>query len=293
MVSNVAVENILLFLDDGRELRSDTLRDIRQRHIEGNDDAVSYCSTSEFYLLSHWVISHAVTQLAKTLYLYNRETFWTEPERWVEELKEDIYLPPTIECMSHCSTNFSEGAEEATVYSGHADLSAIQQPFLIAHDHLLHLQSLYLAQTRAVEIAYTNLFHHLQPLLRDFSAFALRAENDLEEEARLIRGSKVDMVLLSKIRIHEGFLAGSRKRDRNDSMGAAIGGGDGSGQGQVDKSEMRTKKTLGDYVSPRKMEEVRKSCRNSHGELGVVTPFQRQALFQLVVNFISYEILKW
>ena len=124
-----------------------------------------------------------------------------------------------------------------------SDVSRVQQPFHMAHDHLSHLQSLYLAQARSLDIAYANLIHHLQPLIREFQCFAARAEKDLLTEEELIRGARVDMAMLTKVVVHEAF---TRKKEK-----------DGEVEGKS--------KTLADYVHPRKMEQVREACRVTHG----------------------------
>ena len=127
-----------------------------------------------------------------------------------------------------------------------SDVPQAQHPFLLAIDHLSHLQSLFIAQSRALQIAYDNLSHHLIPLLREFEAFSQRAAGDLENEARLLKGSQRDVAMLPKIVIHEAFL---RKKDKDKEK---------EGEGlQV--------KTMADYVHLRKMEQVRESCESAHG----------------------------
>lgn len=135
-----------------------------------------------------------------------------------------------------------------TVESALSDITLAQQPFHMAHDHLSHLQSLYEAQSCSLAIAYSNLIHHLQPVINEFQSFALRAEKDLEVEESLIRGARVDMALLPKVVVHEAF---TRKKERDREKEGEEGKG--------------TSKTLADYVHPRKMEQVREACRVTHG----------------------------
>lgn len=35
------------------------------------------------------------------MYLFNRETFFSEPERWASELREEVVLPPPLDCESY------------------------------------------------------------------------------------------------------------------------------------------------------------------------------------------------
>lgn len=36
------------------------------------------------------------------VYLFNRETFWSDPERWAAELREEVMLPPPLERKPVC-----------------------------------------------------------------------------------------------------------------------------------------------------------------------------------------------
>lgn len=123
------------------------------------------------------------------------------------------------------------------------DFNLIQQPFILTSDHIQHLQSLFLVQSQALSIAYSNLFFHLSPFISEFEAFAPKAEKELDADDELIRGSKGDMVMLGKIVIHEQL----RKR------------------GEKEKDKDREKRLLGDHVNASKMEQVRDTCRVAHG----------------------------
>ncbi|WRT65097.1 uncharacterized protein IL334_002039 [Kwoniella shivajii] len=202
-LTGVTPNNILLFMEDGREVKVDVL-----------EEAWNSAGPS----------SPSLAHRLK-LYLFNRETFWSNAEQWAAQFQEDIILPPPIDVNQ---TN---------------SLAHIQHPFLVAHDHLSHLQSLYQAQSRALEIAYSNLSHHLQPLIQESEKFAIRAEKELFTEESLIKGAKVDMTLLPKLTINPSLL---RKKKDNESE---------------DKV-----KTIGDFVNKRKMEQVRDTCRTAHEE---------------------------
>ncbi|KAK8846655.1 hypothetical protein IAR55_005742 [Kwoniella newhampshirensis] len=198
-VTNVPVANVLLFLDDERELKQDVL-----------EEAWNQAGPSSF----------PMSPRAK-IYLFNRDTFWQDAEQWAVQLQEDVQLPPPLDLSS---------------------LAHVQHPFLVAHDHLSHLQSLYEAQSRALQIAYANLSHHLQPLIQTYQDFASRAEPQLKTEEELIRGAKVDMALLPKMIVNPSLM---KKK------------------GKETETEEKVK-TLGDYVNRRKMEQVRDSCRTAH-----------------------------
>ncbi|WVQ76738.1 hypothetical protein IAR50_006412 [Cryptococcus sp. DSM 104548] len=154
------------------------------------------------------------------VYLYNRDTFWSDPEAWAAQYQEELQMPPEIYLSS---------------------LQGIQHPFLIAHDHLSHLQSLFDAQSCALYIAYANLSQHLQPVVNEFQSFASRVELSFKSEEELIRSSKLDMALLPKLVINPALL---KKREGEEGK----------------------ERTMGDYVNGKKMEQVRESCRALHVE---------------------------
>jgi autophagy-related protein 11 len=137
-------------------------------------------------------------------------------------------------------------AELMTVHA--TEISQIQEPFYVVQDHLAHLQSLYEAQARAIQIAYANLQHHLKPLIDNFQEFARKAEQKLESQEQLIKGSNVDIALLAKMPVHEAFL---RKKDREKL--------EAEGEGKF--------RTLADFVHLGKMEQVKKDCKAMHGRL--------------------------
>ncbi|WVW78803.1 hypothetical protein I302_100765 [Kwoniella bestiolae CBS 10118] len=202
-LTGVTSNNVLLFMEDGRELKTEIL-----------EEAWNTAGPS----------SPSAAQRLK-LYLFNRETFWSDAEQWAVQFQEDVILPPPLDPNQAGS------------------LAHIQHPFLVAHDHLSHLQSLYQAQSRALEIAYSNLSHHLQPLINEFEKFSIRAEKELQNEESLIKGAKVDMALLPKLSINPALLRKKKEAEGDERI-----------------------KTIGDFVNKRKMEQVRDSCRTAHEE---------------------------
>ena len=135
-----------------------------------------------------------------------------------------------------------DGSNRHVSVSALSDVVQAQRPFHMAHDHLSHLHSLFQSQARALDIAYANVLHHLNPLIKEFQIFALRAGKDLQTEESLLRGAKLDMVMLPKVVVHEAF---TKKKEGT------------SGEGKT--------KTLADYVHPGRMEQVREACRITHG----------------------------
>ncbi|WVQ83863.1 hypothetical protein IAT38_006007 [Cryptococcus sp. DSM 104549] len=199
-ITGVADHNVLLFMEDGRELKSDVLMEL------WSQAGPSYGGSQ-------------VPPRTK-LYLYNRETFWSDAEHWASLFREEVQLPPPLDLSS---------------------LADIQSPFLVAHDHLLHLQSLYESQSAALQIAYANLQQHLRPLIDEWESFSGRVEDSFQAEEQVIKSAKLDMALLPKMTINPLFLR--KKKDDPDRV-----------------------KTMGDYVNGRKMEQVRESCLAVHVE---------------------------
>lgn len=122
-------------------------------------------------------------------------------------------------------------------------MSQAQAPFAAAYDHLCHLQSLFKAQAHALRIAYANLSYHLDPIMLAFREFSARAENQLDNQEKLLAGYHVDMAMLPKVVVHEAVF---RRREKDS----------------VDK-----RKALVDWIHTKKMEEVRNHCQVAHCEL--------------------------
>lgn len=173
------------------------------------------------------------------MYMYNRETFWTDAETWAVQMQEDVQLPPPLDRTSLPSILCLPMSD--LIYATVSSFNGIQHPFLVAHDHLSHLKSLSDTQSKALQIAYANLSQHLQPLVDEFQSFASRVEASFKTEEELIKSAKLDMALLPKLVINPAL---SKKKD--------------------DEGKVRT---MGDYVNAKKMEQVRESCRILHGEI--------------------------
>lgn len=86
--TGVVSGNILLFTEDGRELKQEVLEELWERG-GGASSSVRRRPRSYHTLL------HA-PQHTEIVYLFNRETFFSEPERWAAELREEVILPPPL-----------------------------------------------------------------------------------------------------------------------------------------------------------------------------------------------------
>ncbi|CAK9784276.1 hypothetical protein CC85DRAFT_284896 [Cutaneotrichosporon oleaginosum] len=164
--------NVLLFTEDGRELKQEVLEELWERGGHGGGSSPQ----------------------REVVYLFNRETFFSDPERWANELREEVVYPPVLEA------------------SGQLGVSQAQAPFAVAYDHLCHLQSLFKAQAHALRIAYANLAYHLDPIVQAFREFSSRAEDQLYNQEKLLAGYHVDMAMLPKVIVHEAVY---RRRDKD------------------------------------------------------------------------------
>ncbi|BEI80639.1 hypothetical protein CcaverHIS002_0111680 [Cutaneotrichosporon cavernicola] len=173
--------NVLLFTEDGRELKQEVLEELWERGGRGGGSSPQ----------------------RQVVYLFNRETFFSDPERWASELREEIVYPPPLDA------------------SGQLGVSQAQAPFAAAYDHLCHLQSLFKAQAHALRIAYANLSYHLDPIVQAFREFSARAENQLDSQEKLLAGYQVDMAMLPKVVVHEAVFR-RREKDSIDKRKALV-----------------------------------------------------------------------
>lgn len=231
--------NVLLFTADGRELKQEVLEELWERG-GGNGAGQSSVSTETMEALCNCAIVQVLTPQPRRqiVYLFNRETFFSEPERWVNELREDVVLPPPLDGELR-----TRDISDSMIASAALDLSHAQAPFAVAYDHLCHLQSLFKAQAAALRIAYANLAFHLQPIVEAFRDFAERADGQLDHHEKLLRGYDIDMAMLPRVTVHESLF---RRRDKD--------------------ADDAKRKSLVDWIHTKKMEQVRDWCQSAHSE---------------------------
>lgn len=99
--TGVVSGNILLFTEDGRELKQEVLEELWERG--GGASSSVRCRRRSSYRLLHPV------QHTEIVYLFNRETFFSEPERWAAELREEVVLPPPL--LRKCQVRGKAGTE--------------------------------------------------------------------------------------------------------------------------------------------------------------------------------------
>lgn len=206
--------------------------------------------------------------LQQVVYLFNRETFWGDPEHWAAQVQEELFLPPALNCTSNVawqnSVHSVRRGEISSCCTGHPlltpavsaieNINEAQQPFVIAYDHISHLQALFAAQAQALSIAYANLSQYILPLVSEYEDFSSHATAVLAKEERLLGGADADLAMLSKIPVHEAFERERGKRSKEKEK---------AGDSEDGKPARRT---LADLLSVRKLQMVKKDVAAVHGE---------------------------
>lgn len=100
-------------------------------------------------------------------------------------------------------------------------------------------------QQEALRISSRTLDLNVLAISDVYDAFAASARQELEKQAMLLEGLELDLVIVSKVRIHSDFLSANVRR--------AVEAGEKA-------------RTLGDYVSNVKMRQVAEGCAKVHSE---------------------------
>ncbi|CAE6533282.1 unnamed protein product [Rhizoctonia solani] len=101
-------------------------------------------------------------------------------------------------------------------------------------------------QHQALSIVLRNLESHAMVLADTFDAFRNVAQRELDRQQSLLDGHKLDLEIISKVKVHPEFLSVTVRR-----------GVEATGR----------ERTLGDYVSSSKMQMVAESCASLHDDL--------------------------
>ncbi|QRW05476.1 autophagy-related protein 11 [Ceratobasidium sp. AG-Ba] len=118
-----------------------------------------------------------------------------------------------------------------------------------AETHVEHIHFLGTSvdlQHEALSVVMLNLEGHVMALADTFDTFRNVAQRELERQQALLQGHKLDLEIISKVKVHPEFLSATVRR------GVETAG---------------RERTLGDYVSSSKMQMVADSCTKLHNEL--------------------------
>ncbi|PIL23373.1 hypothetical protein GSI_14684 [Ganoderma sinense ZZ0214-1] len=172
----------------------------------------------------------------QTIYVFNKTYLNADLEQVLHALHSEPQLQPTV-----------EDAIASTPPFRISQLASSYMQAALAHvEHVnLTLTSLHYQQ-RALRISSSALDHHVLATSDGFETLAAIAERELEKQARLLNGLDADLEIASRVKVHKEFLSASM-RSAMETGGKA--------------------RTLGDYVSRVKMQQVASSCLKTHEEL--------------------------
>jgi autophagy-related protein 11 len=117
-----------------------------------------------------------------------------------------------------------------------------------AETYLQHIRSHGVSvdiQHESLTVVARNLESHVMVLSDTFDSFRNVAQRELNRQQSLLQGHKLDLEIISKVKVHPEFLSVAVRR-----------GVEATGR----------ERTLGDYVSSSKMQMVAESCTRLHSE---------------------------
>jgi autophagy-related protein 11 len=117
-----------------------------------------------------------------------------------------------------------------------------------AETYVEHVRSLGVSidvQYEALSAVMSNLEGHVMALADTFDTFRNVAQRELDRQQVLLQGHKLDLEIISKVKVHPEFLSAVVRR-----------GVEATGR----------ERTLGDYVSNSKMQMVAESCTKLHSK---------------------------
>ncbi|KAG6916954.1 hypothetical protein DXG01_004503 [Tephrocybe rancida] len=116
----------------------------------------------------------------------------------------------------------------------------------IHHDHINHVVLSLHYQHEAIRIASANLDLNVLTIMETFEGISAGSKRELEKQATLLSGLAADLELIGRVRIHSEFMSPAVRK--------SIEAGEKS-------------RTLGDYVSNVKMNQVAETCARTHEDL--------------------------
>lgn len=124
--------------------------------------------------------------------------------------------------------------------------SSYAQAALVHVEHLNRTLTSLHYQQRALQISSSALDHHVLATSDSFEALEAIAQRELDRQCKLLSGLEADLEIVSRVKVHKEFLSLAVRR----AMDAGEKG-----------------RTLGDYVSKVKMQQVAASCAGTYGGL--------------------------
>ncbi|EJF59536.1 hypothetical protein DICSQDRAFT_156224 [Dichomitus squalens LYAD-421 SS1] len=172
----------------------------------------------------------------QTVYVFNKTYLSSDLEQVLHDLHYEPQLQPLV-----------EDAIASTPPFRISQLASSYVQAALAHvEHINRTLTSLHYQQRALQISSSALDHHVLAISDTFEALAGIAERELDRQAKLLGGLEADLEIVSRVRVHKEFLSAAVRR--------AMEAGDKG-------------RTLGDYVSRVKMQQVAASCVKTHEEL--------------------------
>ncbi|KAI0631177.1 hypothetical protein C8Q77DRAFT_1131798 [Trametes polyzona] len=172
----------------------------------------------------------------QTIYVFNKLYLSMDIEQALHDLRAEADLQPLVE-DAIASTPPFRISQLASSYLQTASAHLEQVNHVLDSLHF---------QQNALRISSGALDLHILALSEGFEALSTVAQRELDRQATLLGGINADLEIVSRVEVHEEFLSDSvRKAKKPGSKG----------------------RTLGDYVSKAKMEQVANNCMNTHEDL--------------------------
>ncbi|TFK84892.1 hypothetical protein K466DRAFT_588523 [Polyporus arcularius HHB13444] len=172
----------------------------------------------------------------QTIYVFNKSYLSSDPEEVIHHLRCEPELQPPVEDAIASTPPF----RISQLASSYVQTALTHVEYINRTLTSLHYQQ------RAVQISSSALDHHILATTDTYEGIAAIAERELDKQGKLLGGLDADLEIASRVKVHKEFLSVSVRR--------AMEAGDKG-------------RTLGDYVSKVKMQQVAASCVKTHEEL--------------------------
>ncbi len=240
--TGVPPDAVWAYLSDGRPLKNDNVRE-----LAGLEDQVRVYRARV----------HAVPlTVEQTIYVFNKSYLSSDPEEVIHHLRCEPELQPPVEGESrmilvhpppiHIRSRPTDAIASTPPFRISQLASSYVQTALTHVEYINRTLTSLHYQQRAVQISSSALDHHILATTDTYEGIAAIAERELDKQGKLLGGLDADLEIASRVKVHKEFLSVSVRR--------AMEAGDKG-------------RTLGDYVSKVKMQQVAASCVKTHEEL--------------------------
>ncbi|KAG6335512.1 hypothetical protein ID866_3584 [Astraeus odoratus] len=174
-------------------------------------------------------------QACQTIYVFNKHYLDIDLQDVLKELRTESPLQIPIEEVLSATPPYKP-SQLAASYLRNAHV------FL---EHVNHTLATLHRQHQAVKIASGSLELNVLAITDAFEGIVATASKDLQRQATLLAGVDADLEIIGRVQIHSEFMSPAVRK--------AIENGE-------------RPRTLGDYVSNVKMQQVAEACTRTHGE---------------------------